>query len=224
MAATTITLGLPVLMYLSMMMPMAAFIDPRADPKACATKPCVRTTADPGALADLHRLSHDGRLYDVERWIQAGRPLQVAQGTTVKQRRLTSVFEIALEAGNYALALLLCNGYDPNIESCCPLDLALRARRRDLLDLLLEWGAYVHRVSLSDLFDSYSSKLQDPQDAHASPRTEARILAAASETATPKIRTRNGSEGESTIRWSGRGRITACACSCRCGLTAARTL
>jgi hypothetical protein len=68
--------------------------------------------------------------------------------------------EIALEARNHALVLLLlCNGYDPNIEPGCPLDLALRARRWDLLDMLLEWGADVQQVSLSDLFDTYNSEL-----------------------------------------------------------------
>jgi len=53
----------------------------------------------------------------------------------------------------------LCNGYDPDLESRCPLDFALRARRWDLVDLLLEWGADPRRASLSDLFDSYNSDL-----------------------------------------------------------------
>jgi len=79
---------------------------------------------------------------------------------TVKGRRLPSALEIALEAGNHALTLLLlCNGYDPNLERDSPLDLALRARRWDLLDLLLDWGADPQRVSLSDLFDTYQSDL-----------------------------------------------------------------
>jgi hypothetical protein len=55
--------------------------------------------------------------------------------------------------------VLLCNGYDPNLEPGSPLDLALRARRWDLLDLLLEWGADPHDASLDDLFDTYNSAL-----------------------------------------------------------------
>jgi hypothetical protein len=140
-------------------MAMAAFVDPRAVPVAAATKPLARTTSDLGALSELHRLCRDSRLYDVERWIQAGRPLQAAQGIPAQQRRVASALEIALEAENHALVLLLlCNGYDPNLESSCPLDLALRARRWDLLDLLLEWGADPKQVSLSDLFDSYGTE------------------------------------------------------------------
>jgi hypothetical protein len=142
------------------MTPMAAFIDPRANPIAARTRPVAHTTIDVGALTELHGLCRDSRIYDVERWIRAGRPLQIAKGTSVKQRRLTSALKIALEAGNQALILLLlCNGYDANLEPDSPLDLALRARRWDLLDLLLEWGAEPRRVSLSALFDSYNSEL-----------------------------------------------------------------
>src|SRR5262249_8423807 len=106
------------------------------------------------------RLCREGRLYDVERWIQAGLPLQVAQGTRVKGRHLTSALEIALESRNHALVLLLlCNGYDQNIEANCSLDLALRARRWDFVEMLLEWGADPHQVSLNDLFDTYRTEL-----------------------------------------------------------------
>jgi hypothetical protein len=115
-----------------------------------------------GALTELYHLCRDGRLYDVEHWIWAGRPLQVREGAVVGKRRVSSALEIALDARNQALALLLlCNGYDPNLERDSPLDLTLRARRWDLLDLLLEWGADPKRVSLSDLFDTYNSELME---------------------------------------------------------------
>lgn len=134
---------------------MTVFIDPRADPKLAATNVGPRTTNDPEALAELYQLCRAGRLYDIERWIKQGQPLQLADGITVKGRRLTSALEIALDDGNHALVLLLlCNGYDPNLEPRSPLDLALRARRWDLLDLLLESGADPLRVNLGDLFDS----------------------------------------------------------------------
>jgi hypothetical protein len=140
--------------------PMPVFIDPRTDPKATYIEPAARTTVNPKELSDLHRLCRDGRLYDVESWIQAGRPLQVILGGAAGQRRVASVLEIALQAGNRSLVLLLlCNGYDPNLEVDSPLDLALHARRWDLLDMLLEWGADPHRVSLADLFDTYNSGL-----------------------------------------------------------------
>lgn len=113
---------------------MVAFIDPRGELEApsLSRTPCARTTPDPDALTELHQLCRAGRLYDVERWIKDGRPLQLADGITVKGRRLTSALEIALDDGNHALVLLLlCNGYDPNLEPRSPLDLVLRARRWD---------------------------------------------------------------------------------------------
>lgn len=137
------------------------FVDPRSNPDAAGQRAQPRTTRDPETLTELYRLCRGGRIYDVERWIQAGRPLQVADGT-IPKRRTMSCLEMALGAGSHALALLLlCNGYDPNLEPDSPLDLALRARRWDLLDLLLDWGSDPHRVSLEDLFGTYRSDLME---------------------------------------------------------------
>jgi hypothetical protein len=141
-------------------MQMDAFSDPRSYPNVSVTESAARITNDPEGLKELHCLCRDGRLYDVERWIQAGRPLRAGEGTVVRQRRVSSALEIALDARNQALVLLLlCNGYDLNHERESPLDLTLRARRWDLLDLLLGWGADPKRASLSDLFDTYNSEL-----------------------------------------------------------------
>jgi hypothetical protein len=135
-------------------------MDPRNDLAPGAHKPPARTAADPAELAELHRLCREGRLYDVERWIRAGRPVQIVQGTPVKRARVASALEIAVQSGNHALVfLLLSNGYAPNQEMRCPLDLALQGRRFDLVSLLLEWGADPHRVDLGDLFDTYKSDL-----------------------------------------------------------------
>jgi len=141
-------------------MPMDPFIDPRDNGANGMNKPRARTTTALKELEELHTLCRQGRLYDVERWIRAGRPLQIAQGTSVKRARVTSALEIVVQPGNHALALLLLsNGYDPNQERRCPLDLALQARRFDLVSLLLEWGGDPHSVDLGDLFDTYNSEL-----------------------------------------------------------------
>jgi ankyrin repeat protein len=135
------------------------FVDPRESPLKSKATVSARTTTEPTALTELHRMCRENRIYDVERWIASGTPLQIAAASEWKGQT-TSALEIALEARNHALVLLLlCNGYDPNLERKCPLDLALRSRRWDLLDLLLEWGADPKSVSVGDLFDSYNSKL-----------------------------------------------------------------
>jgi hypothetical protein len=141
---------------------MSAFADPRSQPPSDPNRPCPRLTESPEELIELHQLCRDGRLYEVERWIQSDRPLQFSRGPTTGHRRVASALEVALNAGNHALVLLLlCNGYDPNLEMDSPLDQALRSRRWDLLEMLLEWGADPRRVCLSDLFDTYNSALYE---------------------------------------------------------------
>jgi len=118
--------------------------------------------SDPASLAELHRFCREGRLYDVERWITAGNPLQLAEEIRPKGRRTTSALRISLESGNHSLTLLLLrSGFDPNLESESPLNIGLRTRRWDLLDLLLEWQADPHRVDLETLFGTYNSDLYE---------------------------------------------------------------
>lgn len=137
---------------------MPAFIDPRVETAPIAERPPAQSTVRADELTELHTLCRDGRLYDVERWITNGRPLQVAQGTS--NGRATSALHIAIETGNHSIVLLLLsNGYDANQEANNPLDLALRARRLDLVMLLLNWGTDPHRVDLDDLFGTYNSEL-----------------------------------------------------------------
>src|SRR5688572_4959637 len=141
-------------------MHISAFIDPRLDCPAPKVIRAAATTSEPDDVRELHMLCREGRLYDVERWVQAGRPLQVICQKNAGGRRPTSALEIALENENHALVLLLlCNGYDPNLEHESPLNLALRARRWDLVDMLLHWGANPHAVDPGDLFDTYKSAL-----------------------------------------------------------------
>jgi len=87
--------------------PMATFVDPRSEPVANPDRPRPRLTAAPEELTELHRLCRDNRLYDIERWIQANRPLQLSIEAASVRRRVPSALEIALKDGNQALVLLL---------------------------------------------------------------------------------------------------------------------
>ena len=136
------------------------FEDPRSNTGPKHSPEGGRTTPDPDILSDLHRLCKEGRLYEVEDWIKKGKPIQAEPEAAKRQRNYSSALEIALGAGNHSLPLLLLsNGYDPNLEADSPLNMALEARRWDLLDLLLEWGADPHQVDLEILFDTYETKL-----------------------------------------------------------------
>ena len=74
---------------------MCEFTGPRDESKATSVKPAAQKTWDPKELAELHRLCRDGRLYDIERWIQARRPLQAISGGTAEQHRVASALEIS---------------------------------------------------------------------------------------------------------------------------------
>ncbi len=140
--------------------PVNWFIDPRTDPTLRPGSRTPRMTDDPGALDELIALCRRGRLYDVERWIAAGRPLQLEVGTRQPRHHPSSALAVALESGNQALVLvLLANDFDPNSEQYSPLDLALRARRRDLLDLLLDWSTDPKEVDVEELLGTYDTKL-----------------------------------------------------------------
>ena len=139
---------------------MSGFVDPRTNPDPAVGKPPPRTTEDPEHLEELIGLCREGRLYDVERWIAAGRPLQLAEPLPGRARRKKTPLEVAMRQGDHALTLLLLsNGYDPNREPRRALDTALELRRPDLVELLLVWGADPHRVDLGKLFDTYERPL-----------------------------------------------------------------
>ena len=137
-----------------------AFIDPRTHPQSPGRPPGGVLTMSEGDLDDLHRLCRAGRLYEVEAWIKAGRPLQPKAQEGGRGRRCPTALEIALETGQYSLALLLLsNGYNLDLEAGSPFSVALKVRRWDLVDLLWTWGADPKRVDPSMLFETYNSTL-----------------------------------------------------------------
>lgn len=152
----------------------APFVDPRACTSPRAPRPAARLTANAADLAKLHQLCRSGRLYDVERWIQAGGPLQLSAGSPPERQRHRTALEIALDRQDHALVLLLvANGYDLALEQESPLDTVLRLRRRDLLDLLLEWGADPLQVDLDTLLETYDSQLLNASAASVSTSPQA---------------------------------------------------
>ena len=138
---------------------MGSFVDPRTGPVPDPLRRPWPPTSSPDELDDLHAACREGRLYEVERWIAEGRPLQLAS-TVATRRRRTTALGIALERQDHALVLLLlCNGYDPASEPRGALNTALETRRVDLVDLLLTWGADPHGVDLPALFGTYDTAL-----------------------------------------------------------------
>src|SRR5690349_6784647 len=122
-----------------------------------------RTLAEsPEPVRSLHELCRQGRLYEVERWIAEEKPLQLAPEAIPKGTRPKTALQIALETGQHSLAsLLLKSGYRLGLERYAPLDLALRSRRWDLFDLLLEWGGDLKSVDVYTVLDTYNAELYE---------------------------------------------------------------
>jgi hypothetical protein len=141
---------------------MIEFIDPRSNPK-----PPARVVREPAAhgndLRELIRLCLAGYVYDVERWIQSGEPIQALQYKRPRKPAVVSPLRTAIRKKNRDLVLLLlCNGYRLDLEPGEPesvLDEALAVRALDILDLLLEWGADPRAVQTYNIIDTYKSDL-----------------------------------------------------------------
>jgi ankyrin repeat protein len=102
-------------------------------------------------------MCREGRLYDVEHWIAEGKPLQLAPEAIRKGTRPKTALRIALEGGQHSLAfLLLRSGYRLELERYAPFDMALEARRWDLVDLLVEWGADLRRADVYTVLNTYN--------------------------------------------------------------------
>ena len=107
-------------------------------------------------------MCREGRLYEVERWIAEGKPLQLAPEAIPKSSRPKTALQIALETGQHSLAfLLLSSGYRLELERYAPLDMALQARRWDLVDLLVEWGADLRSADVYTVLNTYNVELYE---------------------------------------------------------------
>jgi len=138
------------------------WVDPRSNPKPPAVGCPARVAENPDEISELLELCRKGRIYAVERWIAAGRPIQVRYGDIGQWRHPKTALVVAVESGQYDLALLLlCNGYRPDLEPQSVLNLALERRAWDFLELLLAWGADPKRVDPNAVLDTYQTALME---------------------------------------------------------------
>jgi hypothetical protein len=92
---------------------------------------------------------------------RGGRPLQVDPASRGNRQRADAL-TVAIETGQHDLVrLLLAGGYRIDLERFSPIDLVLRARRWDLLELLLEAGADPTAVDPDAVFGTYSREVME---------------------------------------------------------------
>jgi len=138
------------------------WVDPRGNPAPPTSTVPLRVTEDPDEITELVEFCRIGRIYAVERWIKVGRPIQAKYQDVGPWHHTETPLVVAIETNQYDLArLLLCNGYRPELEPQSVLDLTLRERSWDYLELVLAWGAEPKKVDPWAILDTYQRSLMD---------------------------------------------------------------
>lgn len=110
-------------------------------------------------IAPLVSLCKAGRLFEVQTWISAGRPVNPPEPIDKKPRK-KSPLEIAIELGFHSLVqLLLDGGASPEEPRYSPLSHALTKRRFDLIELLVDHGADIHSIPMDEVFDTWNNDI-----------------------------------------------------------------
>ena len=108
----------------------------------------------------LNELCKDGRLFDVQDWIQSGKPINPRQPE--KRNRRRSPLEIAIDNGFHSLVqILLEAGAIIADDRYNALEQAVIKRRLDIVTMLVEHGADVNSVAMYNVFETWDPKIMD---------------------------------------------------------------
>jgi hypothetical protein len=138
------------------------FIDPRdkPEPPFAGTRPVPAETVS--ELSELIHLCRTGRIYQVERWIRAGKPIHATQYRSHVRRRLQSPLHVAVETKQIDLALLLlANGFPPDSGDDSLLSCTLWEKQFEFFHLLVAWGADPLQVDAHTVLDTYDADLYE---------------------------------------------------------------
>src|SRR5271157_1972143 len=113
-------------------------------------------TPTPDAAKELVRLCRAGRLYEIERWIAAGKPLDVP---VVKNRKSKTLLQIAVETGFHSVVELIARHDNSQASKNAALADSVSLRRLDFVDLLVENGAEITSVPLADVLLTWDPSL-----------------------------------------------------------------
>jgi hypothetical protein len=98
-------------------------------------------------IHELIRFCRSGRLYDVQRWIAAGKSLE---GIIAKRKTL---LRIAVETGFHSLVESIAKHESNQSSKDAALADAVSFKRLDLVDLLVENGARIGEIPFADAFN-----------------------------------------------------------------------
>jgi ankyrin repeat protein len=128
---------------------------------ATITSEAKRAT-DQESLAPLIELCKRGRLFDVQRWIAAGKPVNSPLGPK-KGTRYLSPLEYAIDRGFHSLVQVLLEGgaVQEPLGYDCPMNRALRMKRFDIAQLLVEHGFDPKSVDMREVFASWDPQIME---------------------------------------------------------------
>jgi len=114
----------------------------------------VKRTETYEGIKPLIELCKAGKLFEVQKWIAAGKPVNGPPSVSGYRRK--GPLEVVIDLGFHSLAqVLLKGGADLNEPRYWPLDEALYSRRLDLVKLLVKYGADIHSVSMASVFETW---------------------------------------------------------------------
>jgi hypothetical protein len=112
-------------------------------------------------IKPLVDLCKAGKLFEVQEWIAAGKPVNPPPRPE-KGRRSKIPLQIAIESGFHSLVEVLAKGGAALKENhYSALEHALSNRRFDLVKLLVENGADIHSVQMTGVFDTWDRKIME---------------------------------------------------------------
>ncbi|MFB3922671.1 MAG: ankyrin repeat domain-containing protein [Terriglobia bacterium] len=106
---------------------------------------------------ELVRLCRQGRLYEIERWINNGKSLEKTAGA--KRGRQQSLLQIAVETGFHSIVELIAKHETSQSAKNTALRDAVSSRRLDLVELLLANGAETKSIPLADVLLTWEPTL-----------------------------------------------------------------
>lgn len=108
----------------------------------------------------LNELCKAGRLFDVQDWIQSGKPVNPRQPEKGNRRR--TPLELAVESGFHSLVQILVEAGAVIVDDRYnALEQAVIKRRLDIVMMLVEHGADVNSVAMYNVFETWDPKIMD---------------------------------------------------------------
>ena len=94
---------------------------------------------------ELLTLCRTGRLYDIEKWIAEGKPLEMPVSRNARKKTL---LEVAVETGFHSLVELIAKHDNSQPSKNAALETAVSQSRLDLIELLVANGAEITSIPI----------------------------------------------------------------------------